>query len=164
MYTIQKHLQFNTWANAKIVEILANVDENFFDVEVKSSFPSIRKTIHHIWDAEQIWFTRLKGGEASTWPSATFTGGKDELLKGFLAGTKELTAFVASKDRAFLESKLIYKNTKGIEFSNVVEEILFHVVNHGSFHRGQLITMLRELGFEKFPTQDLIAYLRQNSV
>ncbi len=163
MYTIQKHLQFNAWANGKIVEILTKVDENFFDAEVKSSFPSIRKTLHHMWDAEQIWLTRLKGGEATTWPSATFKGGKDELLNGFLADTKNLTAFIADKDRAYLDSKITYKNTKGIEFSNVIEEILFHVVNHGSFHRGQIITMLRELGFKDFPTQDLIAYLRQNS-
>ena len=156
-------MQFNAWANGKIVEILTKVDENFFDAEVKSSFPSIRKTLHHMWDAEQIWLTRLKGGEATTWPSATFKGGKDELLNGFLADTKNLTAFIADKDRAYLDGKITYKNTKGIEFSNVIEEILFHVVNHGSFHRGQIITMLRELGFKDFPAQDLIAYLRQNS-
>ena len=161
MYTIQKHLQYNAWANGKIVEILGNVDENYFDAEVKSSFPSIRKTVHHIWDAEQIWFTRLKGNVATQWPSANFKGGKEELLKGFLADTNNLTAFIAGKDSSFLESKLTYKNTKGVEFQNVIEEMLFHVVNHGTFHRGQLITILRELGFEKFPTQDLIAYLRQ---
>ena len=66
MYTIQRHMRFNVWANGKIVEILSKVDEKFFDAEVKSSFPTIRKTIHHIWDAELIWFTRLKGDEATT--------------------------------------------------------------------------------------------------
>jgi uncharacterized damage-inducible protein DinB len=161
MYTIQKHLQFNVWANAKIVEILSKLDENFFDTEVISSFPSIRKTLHHVWDAEQIWFTRLKGGEATTWPSASFKGGKNELLAGFLDNSRKLEEFIADKDRKFLDGIITYKNTKGIEYSNAVEDILFHLVNHASFHRGQLITMLRQLGVEKFPSQDLIAYMRE---
>ena len=161
MYTIQKHLQFNAWANGKIVEILANVDEKFFDQEVKSSFPTIRKTVLHVWDAEIIWLTRLQGGDASIWPSSNFTGGKTELLEGFSNSSKKLVEFISGKDRAFLDSTISYKNLKGLEFTSITEEILFHVVNHGSFHRGQLITMLRELGFDKFPAEDLIAYLRQ---
>jgi uncharacterized damage-inducible protein DinB len=50
---------------------------------------------------------------------------------------------------------------KGIEFKSAVDEILFHVVNHGTFHRGQMITMLRELGYTSFPSQDLIAFTRE---
>ena len=50
---------------------------------------------------------------------------------------------------------------KGEEFKNGVEGILFHVVNHGTFHRGQILTMLRELGFTSFPSQDLITFLRE---
>ena len=164
MYTIQKHLQYNLWANGKIVEILANVDEKLFDTEIKSSFPTIRKTLHHIWDAEQIWFTRIKGQEATTWPSASFKGGNEDLLKGFTESSKKLSDFIATKDRGYLDQVITYKNTKGAEFSNPIEDILFHVVNHASFHRGQIVTMLRELGFDKFPPQDLIAYLRQQSV
>lgn len=160
MYTIQKHLQFNAWANGKIVEILSNVDENLFEKEVKSSFPSLRKTILHVWDAEQIWFTRLQGGNPTTWPSAAFHGTNKEMLAGFIKNSTDLAVFMADKDRAFLDSKITYKNMKGLEFTQPVEDILFHVVNHGSFHRGQLITMLRELGFDKFPSQDLIAYQR----
>ena len=161
MHTIHKQLQYNNWASGKIVEILANVDEKFFDVEMKSSFPTIRKTLLHIWDAEVIWLTRLEGKQIKTWPGETFTGGKEELLKGFGNSPKNISDFIATKDHNFLESRIFYKNMKGLEFSSGVDEILFHVVNHGTFHRGQLITMLRELGFEKFPPQDLIAYLRQ---
>jgi len=160
MYTIQKHLQYNAWATGKIVEILTNVDEILFDKEVKSSFPSLRKTVYHIWDAEQIWFTRIKGGNATSWPSADFKGNTKEMLNSWEANSKALAEFISDKDRAFLDANLTYKNTKGVEFTQPVEDILFHVVNHGSFHRGQLVTMLRELGVDKFQPQDLIAYLR----
>ncbi len=160
-YSIYRHLQFNAWANGKIVEILKNLDESLLDKELKSSFPTIRKTLYHIWDAELIWFKRIKGEQATTWPSEdldeTFAGA----LNSFLKTSEELTNFVSMKDKLFLEKRISYTNTKGLSFSNNIEDILYHVVNHSSFHRGQLITMLSELGETKFPPQDLIAYLRQ---
>ncbi|MDB5281048.1 MAG: hypothetical protein JWO06_123 [Bacteroidota bacterium] len=161
MYTIHKQLQYNAWANGKIVEILANADDKIFDTELKSSFPTIRKTLLHVWDAQTIWFTRMKGGETKTWPSENFKGSKAELLQNLVTSSNDIADFIAGKDNTYLESKIYYKNMKGLEFSTPVEEILFHVVNHGTFHRGQIITMLRELGYDKFPAQDLIAYLRQ---
>lgn len=160
-YTLYKHLQFNAWANGKIVEILKNLDESLFDKEVNSSFPTIRKTIYHIWDAEQIWFKRIKGESVNTWPSEDLNEPFAETLNKFAKNSQELADFISTKDRLFLEKQISYTNLKGLQFSNPVEDILFHVVNHGTFHRGQLITMLRELGETKFPAQDLIAYLRQ---
>ena len=160
MYTIQKHLQYNAWAHGKMVETLSNLAEKLFDAEIISSFPSIRKTLFHIWDAEQIWLTRLQGGTASGWPSANFKGDTKALLQGYVTTSNQLAQFVADKEPEYFEQLLHYKNTKGIEFSNPIEDILFHVVNHGSYHRGQLTTMLRQLGIDKIAPQDLIAYVR----
>ena len=160
MFTIQKDLAYNAWANAKVAEFLATVDDNVLEAEIKSSFPSIKKTILHVWDAEQVWLSRLQGTAKTTWPSENFNGTKEELLNGFIEGSKDIVNFAASKDSAYLLSNVTYKNMKGTEFTNSVDEILSHVVNHGTFHRGQLITMLRELGFTSFESQDLITYLR----
>ena len=52
-YTLQKHLAYNLWANGKFVEILKNTEDNLFEKEVTGSFPSLKKTICHIWDAER---------------------------------------------------------------------------------------------------------------
>jgi uncharacterized damage-inducible protein DinB len=160
-YSIYKHLQYNAWANGKIVEILKNLDESVLDTELKSSFPTIRKTVYHIWDAELIWFRRIKGEQATTWPSEDLNETFADALNSFLKNSHELTAFIGTKDKLFLEKTISYTNIKGLSFTNGVEDILYHVVNHSTFHRGQLITMLRELGETKFPAQDLIAYLRQ---
>ena len=160
MYTIQKHMLYNAWANQKTAQILATVDEKALDAELKSSFPTIRKTLMHIWDAQQIWFLRLQGESATKWPSQDFTGSTEELLKLFVQNSEDFATFVASKDRNYLDSSIAYKNMKGIEFTSVVDEMLFHVVNHGTFHRGQILTMLRELGYSSFPSQDLISFLR----
>jgi uncharacterized damage-inducible protein DinB len=164
MYTLQKHLQYNAWADGKIAEILSNLDEKLLDAIVISSFPSIRKTVLHIWDAQQIWLTRLEGGTANGWPSDNFKGDTKEMLQGYLATSNKLAEMGANHDAAFFERHIAYKNTKGIEFSNAADDMLFHMVNHSSYHRGQIITMLRQLGIDKFPAQDLIAYVRQLEV
>lgn len=160
-YSIHRHLQFNAWANGKIVEILKNLDESLLDKELKSSFPTIRKTLYHIWDAELIWFKRIKGEQATSWPSEDIDETFADVLNSFLKNSEELTVFVTKKDRSFLEKTISYTNTKGLTYTNGVEDMLYHLVNHSTFHRGQLITMLRELGETELPQQDLIAYLRQ---
>ena len=160
MYTIHRHLKFNVWANTKVVEILSNVDETVLETEVKSSFPTIKKTLLHIWDAQLLWLTRLKGGKTPIWPSTEFTGGKEELLKGLVQSAQDLADFVATKDRVFLDSSITYHNMKLIEYTNGTEEILFHIVNHGTFHRGQIFTMMRQLGFTSFENIDLSTYFR----
>ena len=160
MYTIHRHLQFNVWANQKVVDMLANVDESMLEKEVISSFPTIKLTLLHIWDAQQLWLTRMKGGETPIWPSTEFKGGKKELLEGLVQSAKDLADHIATRDQAFLDSKLTYRNMKLIEYTNGVEEILFHVVNHGTFHRGQFVTMMRELGYSQFENFDLSSYFR----
>jgi uncharacterized damage-inducible protein DinB len=161
MYTIQKHLQYNAWADGKIAEILSNVDDKLLDKEIISSFPSIRKTVFHIWDAEQLWLGRLKGETFKGWPSAGFKGDTKALMEGYQLTSRELCDLAAGKQPEYFAGFINYKNTKGIEFTNSIEDILFHVVNHGTYHRGQLITMLRQQGIENFPGQDLIAYVRE---
>jgi uncharacterized damage-inducible protein DinB len=160
MYTIHRHLQFNVWANQKIVDMLANVDESALEKEVISSFPTIKITLLHIWDAQLLWLTRMKGGLTPIWPSTEFKGGKKELLEGLVQSAKDLADYIATRDQAFLDSSLTYKNMKLIEYTNGVEEILFHVVNHGTFHRGQFFTMMRELGYTSFENIDLSTYFR----
>ena len=160
MYTIQNHLQYNAWANERIVVFLANLDDAILDTEIKSSFPSLRKTIMHIWDAQQIWFMRLRGVTITGWPSQSFTGGTKEMLDGFIADSHAMVNFIASKDQAYLNGNADYNTLNGTAYTTPVEVILSHVVNHGTFHRGQVITMLRELGFTSFESQDLIAYYR----
>ncbi len=160
-YSIQRHLEYNLWANGKIVEFLKSVDDRLLDKELKSSFSTVRKTFYHIWDAEIIWLKRVKGESVTTWPSENNTTDEENSFSAFLKNSEELLDFVSNKKRDFLDSKITYTNIKGNKYTNTIEDVLFHVVNHSTFHRGQLVTMLRELGYENFQAQDLIAFLRQ---
>jgi uncharacterized damage-inducible protein DinB len=159
MYTVQRHIAYNAWASEKLVENVRAAIE-LVDVETPSSFNTIRKTLFHIWDAETVWFTRIQGHSLTDWPSKDFTGTLEEALEAYMAHSKAFAAFVAKQDVAFLTSTITYKNMSGKEFTQPIDEIIFHVVNHGTSHRGQVITMLRSLGHQSIISMDLIIYQR----
>lgn len=159
-YSIQKHLTFNVWANTKTAEVLRQVSDNIYFKENKSSFPSIAKTILHMWGAQNIWLKRLQGESLTTWPHQPDQDSKEGQLNGLVQSAQNILDLVKSKDDTFLSSLYSYTNMKGEPFTDSVEETLFHVVNHSTYHRGQLITMLREAGVTNVPGTDLIHYLR----
>ena len=160
------HLTYSVWATAKLSEIIENADESIIKMETPSSFPTIEKTILHIWDAELVWFKRLQGESLTEWPSKNFDGDRETLIAGWVDNCVALRDFIQSKDDNYLQTTIEYKNMEGKAYSNTVEEIIYHVVNHGTFHRGQIVTMLRANGLTKLgineegSSTDLITYLR----
>ena len=159
-YSMIKHLGYSVWATDRLSKILEKADESILKKEVPSSFPTIEKTILHIWDAESIWMKRLEGESKLTWPSEGFAGDRRKLLTGWLTSATALRDMIEPMSESDLDRRIDYKNMAGVGFSSTVEEILYHVTNHGTFHRGQIVTMLRTLGITDIPSTDLITYLR----
>ena len=159
-YSIYKHLTFNIWANTKTAEVLTEVNDEIYYRENKSSFPSITKTVMHMWGAQNIWLKRLQGESLAAWPYQIEQESKAGQLAGLVQSSQNILDFVTSKDDAFLSSLYSYTNMKGEPFTDSVEDTLFHVVNHSTYHRGQIITMLREASITKVVSTDLIQYLR----
>jgi len=159
-YSLEKHLAYNEWANTKVADVLRAVEDQIFFQDNKSSFQSIAKTVLHIWDAQHIWLQRMQGNSLTTWPSAKFKGSKDDSLNGLIRSSGDLSEFMLSKKKTYLATVYPYKNIKGEPFEGTYEDTLFHVVNHSTYHRGQIITMLRESGSTLLPSTDLIHYLR----
>jgi uncharacterized damage-inducible protein DinB len=102
----------------------------------------------------------MQGESLSTWPSPDFKDNKNDTLDGLIQSSNEIVMFAASRDESLLTSTYAYKNMKGDPFEDTYEETLFHVVNHSTYHRGQIISMLREAGVTKLVSTDLIHYLR----
>jgi len=159
-YSIFKHLAYNEWANTKFAGMLSDIDDKIFHHENKSSFPSIAKTVLHIADAQMIWLSRMQGNGLKAWPSATFKGSKADALSTLVKSSKDINTFINSKGESFVSTTYAYKNMKGDLFEDPVEDTLFHVVNHSTYHRGQITTMLREMNITQLVGTDLIHYLR----
>jgi len=156
------YVRYNLWANNGLAEVFKTMDQSWIDKEIKSSFPSIRKTAFHIWGAEYIWLSRFKGVSLKTFPSEEIS--KDAHPSNFIKGAKDFLDFVEQQDDSFFFGITTYHDMAGIEHTSQNSEILFHVMNHSSFHRGQLVTMLRNAGFEGvLPRTDMIVYFRENA-
>ena len=159
-YSIIQHLEFNAWASGVVSDTLNPITDDLFYLENKGSFPSMAKTILHIWGAQHIWFRRMHGESLKVAPMVAEPPSKREILEGLVRSSQSLVTFVKSINPALLSSRYQYTNLRGQPCEDTYEETLFHVVNHGTYHRGQLIHMLREAGVTTLPGTDLIHYLR----
>jgi len=152
---------YNVWANHKICFQLQQMDEKLWYADTASSFSSLYKTILHMWDAESVWWQRMRLHESIVVPSQSFEPSFKDACNGLIHQSMQWEPFISDvMDEAALNSKLIYKNAKGQEFFQPVSEVLMHVFNHGTYHRGQLVTMMRLLGETNIPATDFIAFTR----
>lgn len=157
---LENHTAYNLWANTRVTGLLRE-NSSLLDKEVKSSFPSLRKTLYHIWGAEELWWKRLHGESLSKVPAMDFDGSFDEAVNHFLSVSKNFAMLAVERDEKFFQLPNTYKDTRGNTWTNLHWQMIFHCTNHSTFHRGQIITMLRELGVTAIPATDMIVFYRE---
>jgi len=161
---LHHYVKFNLWANDLLLSVIQNeLTEELMDKEIVSSFSSLRKTIYHIWDAEFIWLRRLKGQSLSDWPSKNFSGKFSEAKDMILKLDKEFIDYVLKMDDRKANELFTYKNIEGKTFSNPVWQSVHHCMNHSTYHRGQAVTIMRQLGVKQIPSTDFITYCRNGN-
>ncbi|HEU5291442.1 MAG TPA: DinB family protein [Cyclobacteriaceae bacterium] len=159
-YTLEQHLAYSVWANETLTNRLRKLDDTLLHKEVNSSFPSIAKTLLHMWGAEILWLKRFQGVSLTQMPLTDFKGTPEDLFNGIIQSSREVQTFVKSRGEDFVKGTVSYKNMKGLEFNDPAESLLYHLVNHGTYHRGQITTMLRTLGITDLASTDIIFYWR----
>jgi uncharacterized damage-inducible protein DinB len=156
---ISKYAAYNVWANNRLFEVAATLNLEQLDTEIISSFRTIRKTLYHIYDAEQIWFERMKQVQQIDWPPSKHLAPTFELTS-LVKSSENLQKLVEEMGSVGLTSFTIYKDLKGNEYQTSNADIFHHVFNHSTFHRGQVVTMLRQLDVTSIPSTDFITYVR----
>ena len=156
-----KYAGYNIWANQKLMDCIRNLSDAKINREIVSSFPSISKTLLHMLDAESIWWQRLKLSEQITRPGDTFKGNFEDLCKLSTQQSKVWEEWVAGATDTQLNHVFAYQNTKKEQFKQPVYEMLQHLFNHGTYHRGQLVTLLRQLNVDRIPPTDFIVFCRK---
>lgn len=153
---------YNAWANRRTLDACAGLTAEQFTKDLGSSFPSVRDTLTHIVWAEWLWLERWNGrshGPEPPWPAF---GGLADARREFEKVDTDLSRFVSGLKAADLERVHEYKNTAGKPGSNPMWEMLSHMANHSTYHRGQVTTLLRQLGANAIST-DFIVYFRQRA-
>jgi uncharacterized damage-inducible protein DinB len=159
---IKKLFAYNAWANNQVFEALSKIPESEYLRDLKSGHASLGGMMVHLIGAEKIWLSRLVGR-----PETSLIGLQDAPTLKLLKRTWEdvaarMARLLAKRDDRSLQREVAYTTTDGAEFSNSSQQILQHVVNHSSYHRGQIAAMMRQVGAEPANT-DLIAFFRHTA-
>ena len=141
--------EYDAWANRRML------------ITIKSSKISderIRKIFSHIISAQLIWLNRIQDHPTSPFPLwETYKISEIETM--IEESSERWINFLSSYNMDTLEEVIRYQNTKGDTYENRLRQIITHVINHSSHHRGQLALLLREKGVAP-PPNDYIIYKR----
>ncbi len=178
---IQTLYTYNLWANQRMFSALENLNDQQFTAPTESSFPSIRETVFHILGAEWIWLQRWKGiSPRATTPDVNVNSATmsqltpvkvptvQELstvaaLRSFADAIEgERQKFLATVTEERLQAPLQFNDMAGNPYSEPLVQLLQHLVNHGTYHRGQVITLLRQAGSEAV-SLDLLFFFRERA-
>ncbi|MCE3283236.1 MAG: hypothetical protein K0Q66_1973 [Chitinophagaceae bacterium] len=157
---LTSYAAYNYWANQELCKKILALPQAQQQAVVSCSFGSLQGTVIHMWDAESIWWQRMKLLETIVVPSLSFHPTIDEAVQGLLEQGKQWLEWVRQASPPQLEHVFAYQNTKKENFKQPVWQMLLHSFNHGSFHRGQLVTILRQLGETRIPATDYIHFSR----
>ena len=151
---------FNAWANRRSLEATAALTNEQFVKPLGSSFGSVRDTLAHICGAEWIWLERFQGRSPASLPNVAECPDVNSLSAKWAEQEARLLAFVGRLSQEDLNRVLEYKTLKFGVYKNPLWQSMQHVVNHGTYHRGQVTTLLRQLGAQPILT-DLMHYYRE---
>ncbi len=142
---INNYTRFNAWANNEIIQWLQQVDTAFLYQETPSSFKSLDFTLQHILRAQKFWLAFITDKETKNFNWSV----RPNEVENILRELGEVSIQMQDQFAFFTEAQMndmMVLNEKWMQNSLSRYEYIIHVINHSSFHRGQLITMARTLG------------------
>jgi uncharacterized damage-inducible protein DinB len=148
-------LQYSEWASRKLLEYALTLPEERTSTPIPNSHGGILKTFQHTYYADRVWFCRVLDPPV---PQVFEDPAPGPSLKELdERWWKLLDNFIATVKARDPHSVISYKNLKGEAYSRELWQIVLHLANHGTYHRGQIASMMRQLGFQP-PSTDLIYY------
>jgi uncharacterized damage-inducible protein DinB len=154
-YLMRNYADYNHWANCTLINWLRAKPRQILEKEVVSSFPTIRATLIHILETQRYWFSVIN--PASDYNGLDFDGDIDETFDTLIAQSERLAEYVENlTTEAIQEDTLVINPWFECNFPNF--EYIMHCMNHSTYHRGQIVTMGRNLGFTDAPMTDYNFY------
>ena len=154
-----EYASYHKWATELFMKTILDLPEELHHVEVKSSFPGLYNTVLHLDYSDKIWWHRLNPAESSdSFNNTTVT--MHELFAGMQQRYQLWMNWINALDENDFTKNVHYKSLKGIPFSQPLYQVLLHIFNHATYHRGQLVTILRQLDVQNIPQTDFIAWSR----
>ena len=149
---------YNKWANHRIMDVCRPLDTTHFTRNLGNSFGSIRDTLAHILGAEWVWLERWQHRSPKQLPIADTFPDITTIDRRWQEIERGQNAFLEKLTDTQLEQRIAYTNFKGERWEYSLGQMMQHLVNHSTYHRGQVITMLRQLGGKAISTDYLLYF------
>ncbi len=153
---------FNSWATNRILEALAGLTDEQYRRDMKASHGNIHNTLAHIAGAEKIWLERWTGK-----PNPAFLKPEEvpslHDVRTLWENVGYATAgFFGSMTDRKLQETFTMTTSSGERHTHTIAQALLHLVDHSTYHRGQIITMMRQMGITP-PTTSMIVFFRETA-
>jgi uncharacterized damage-inducible protein DinB len=151
---------YNKWANDQMLASLAGATPEHLCRDLACSFPTILATAAHIAAAEWVWLSRWTGAHPTAMPDWAASPELDGITRKFAELEHERAEYISTLAEQDLERSVPYTLFSGAHDTQPLRALFQHVVNHGTYHRGQVAAMLRQVGAEPKST-DIIRWRRE---
>jgi uncharacterized damage-inducible protein DinB len=155
-------LDYHYWARDRMLDALSPLAPEQFTRDLGNSFRSIRDTVVHIYFAEWVWHSRWNGVSPTVPQSPEQFPDAASIRAVWSTHETNVRAFVEALGEDGIMRRFDYTLLNGQPGSSIFWQMLQHVVNHATYHRGQVTTMLRQLGAPPPKSTDMIAFYRDH--
>ena len=156
-------LDYHYWARDRVLDAIEPLTPEQFTRDMGNSFRSIRDTVTHIYFAEWAWHSRWQGQSPTAPLPADMFPDVAAIRQTWKEHESKMRSFLEKLGEEGIHRVLEYKLISGQPGASVFWHMLQHVVNHASYHRGQVTTMLRQLGANPPKSMDMIAFYRERA-
>jgi uncharacterized damage-inducible protein DinB len=153
---------FNAWATNKIFDAVAQIPEDAYFKDMKASHGSIHGTLAHLAAAEKIWLLRWLGTPEEKLVGIGEVPTLSDLKTAWEGVGYDMAKFLGTMTDRKLQETFTMTNARGRVFTHTYWQAIQHVVDHSTYHRGQVVTLLRQQGFVP-PATGLITFYRDTS-
>ncbi|MEO8517300.1 MAG: DinB family protein [Flavobacterium sp.] len=150
------YANYNVWVNQQFANWLSPKSDELLHKELPSSYSSIIKTLNHIWATEEYWYAIIaETPEFDTRENVELV--TDEILKGLVNRSTELAKLIDSLSEEELSEKVKIESP-WFQCELPKCDYLMQIVNHGTYHRGQIVTIGRNIGITDASNTDYNFY------
>jgi uncharacterized damage-inducible protein DinB len=153
-------IDFHYWARDRALAAVEMLTAEQYAKPMGRSFSSIRDTLNHIYGAEWVWYSRWNGVSPTSFPL-------DELSELGMLRAKwselegKVRAYVDATDEDGMNRVIEYRLMSGTPGASPLWQMVVHVVNHATYHRGQVTTLLRQHNAMPSKSTDMITFFRE---
>lgn len=155
-------VDYHYWARDRMLDAVDALAPEQYVKDLGNSFKSVRDTVVHTYGAEWIWYSRWIGDSPTSLPDPSVFPDVPSVRAPWTAQEGKIRLFVQSLAASNQLARVItYRLMNGQPAASAFAHMLQHVVNHASYHRGQVTTMLRQLRAPAPKSQDMILFFRE---